>query len=348
MMKPMLIPYINENRDGIRFGGSQTNIAREITCDDAEYLYNLLLSINGKSSITELSQTHAIPQKELLSILKTLKESGVIYENDATKVNFSADELIYYSRNLNFFAWIDSDALYYNYWKVQEKLKNSNVLLLGAGGTGSNCAESLARMGIGNITIIDTDMIETSNLNRQCYSISDIGKYKSLVLKKHLNSINPYIKVKNVNMYIENISSLNTLEETFDIIINCIDKPDNIKSIVASYAEYKNIPWILGGYASTIINNAIFTPTSKSYDDVLTENHFSDYNARMVRENNIWNWDNAIISPIAAISGNISALYTMYYLTKIKYLEYSKIQHLDFYNFQDLHNFFYIAGDNNA
>lgn len=103
---------------------------------------------------------------------------GIIYENQSSYYNFNNEERDLYSRNLNFFAWIDTEGKYYNYWEVQNILKNSKVLILGAGGTGSVCANSLARLGIGKLTIVDYDTVELNNLNRQLFSYSDIGKEK--------------------------------------------------------------------------------------------------------------------------------------------------------------------------
>ena len=61
--------------------------------------------------------------------------------------------------------------------KVYDKLKKGKVAILGLGGLGSNIAISLARIGVGKLVLIDYDVIEPSNLNRQQYYIDDIGKY---------------------------------------------------------------------------------------------------------------------------------------------------------------------------
>lgn len=107
--------------------------------------------------------------------------------------------------------------------KVHHKLKNGKVAILGLGGLGSNIAISLCRIGVGKLILVDYDVVEPSNLNRQQYFIDDIGKYKTEAIKESINRINPFIKVNTHNLYItkENMSFL----EDVDIIIEAFDSP---------------------------------------------------------------------------------------------------------------------------
>lgn len=99
----------------------------------------------------------------------------------------SDDEMHLYSRQILLEGW-DIDA--------QEKLKLANILIVGCGGIGCSSAELLARAGVGQITLIDADTVEISNLQRQiAYVAEDIGFYKAEVLAKRLKRINPHIRV---------------------------------------------------------------------------------------------------------------------------------------------------------
>ena len=99
----------------------------------------------------------------------------------------SDDEMHLYSRQILLDGW-DIDA--------QEKLKLANILIVGCGGIGCSSAELLARAGVGQITLIDADTVEMSNLQRQiAYVAEDIGFYKAEVLAKRLKRINPHIRV---------------------------------------------------------------------------------------------------------------------------------------------------------
>lgn len=197
-IKEMLIPYINEQKDGIRFGGHQMNVARDIEVDDPKLFYEFLKMLDGNNCLEDLCLLTGLSKDNLNKLLNSLKDAGVIYENFPEKYYSSKEEIEYYSRNINFFAWIDTNGLYYNYWEVQYKLTQSKVLLLGAGGTGSHCAESLARMGVGHITIVDFDEIELSNLNRQNYTKKDVDHSKVNTLKNYIIDINPFIKINTI------------------------------------------------------------------------------------------------------------------------------------------------------
>lgn len=343
-VKPMLVPFITESEDSIRVGGYQAGITREIFVDDVETFFSLMKDLDGKNSYSSLETKYSINEEDMKSILNSLKKSGVLYKNDNSEFNFSDEEQEYYSRNLNFFAWIDVDGKYENYWEVQDKLKASKVLVLGSGGTGGHCVECLSRLGVGNISVIDFDKVELSNLNRQNFEYADIDKLKTEALVKKIKKINPFISIDSFTRKINSIEDIEIAGSNFDIVINCIDKPINNPDILDEYSIKYNIPWVLGGYASTIMNHGIYGKSEVKYSDYFKLSRKNDHSARSVDENTFWTWDNAIISPIAVISGYISALYAMYYLTNLKELDFGKIQHIDFFNIQNMDDFSYILG----
>lgn len=116
---------------------------------------------------------------------------------------------------------------------ICEKLKKVRVGIAGAGGIGSNVAVSLARSGIGEITIVDFDKVEASNLNRQQYFIDDIGKYKVYALKEIIKRINPYV---NVNSFVDKLEDENIMSyfKDVDIVIEAFDNP-HYKAILSNY-----------------------------------------------------------------------------------------------------------------
>lgn len=106
---------------------------------------------------------------------------------------------------------------------IHKKLKESSVAVLGLGGLGSNIAISLARIGVGHLLLVDFDIVEPSNLNRQQYFIKDIGMYKTDALKKNIKDINPFIKVETVNTLIDS-SNIDICKDV-SIIIEAFDNP---------------------------------------------------------------------------------------------------------------------------
>ena len=108
------------------------------------------------------------------------------------------------------------------------KLQESHVLIVGLGGVGSYATEQICRSGVGKITIIDSDTIHESNLNRQLPALnSTIGKMKTDVLKNRLRDINKEAEITDVKTFIntENIQKILT-DYNYDYIIDAIDTLD--------------------------------------------------------------------------------------------------------------------------
>jgi sulfur-carrier protein adenylyltransferase/sulfurtransferase len=105
----------------------------------------------------------------------------------------------------------------------QLKLKNARVLCIGAGGLGSSVLLHLASAGVGTIGIVDNDVVELSNLQRQIlYQNSQIGYKKAIIAKQQLFALNPNI---DIYAYTErfNINNANELINQYDIIADCSD-----------------------------------------------------------------------------------------------------------------------------
>ena len=120
--------------------------------------------------------------------------------------------------------------------EYQSKFDNSYVAIAGLGGLGSNIAIFLARVGIGNIHLIDFDKVDISNIHRQQYYISDIGKLKTEVMKERLLQINPYINIRTTNIVV----TKDNMKEIFkdeDIICEAFDKPENKSMLVNEFFE---------------------------------------------------------------------------------------------------------------
>ncbi|EAH5857229.1 thiamine biosynthesis protein ThiF [Campylobacter jejuni] len=106
--------------------------------------------------------------------------------------------------------------------KLHDKLKNGRVAVCGLGGLGSHIAINLARSGVGYLKLIDFDVIEPSNLNRQAYRVSDLGKFKTEALKEQISEINPYISVEICTLKIDE-DNLKSLFKDIDIVCEAFD-----------------------------------------------------------------------------------------------------------------------------
>ena len=106
-----------------------------------------------------------------------------------------------------------------------ERLQNANILIVGLGGVGSFAAEFLVRSGIGNLTIVDGDTVDITNINRQLPALnSTIGKNKTDVVAERILDINPEINLKKINEFLEPERMEEILtQEKFDYVLDCID-----------------------------------------------------------------------------------------------------------------------------
>jgi tRNA threonylcarbamoyladenosine dehydratase len=105
-----------------------------------------------------------------------------------------------------------------------EKLKNSNVLIVGLGGVGGYAAEAICRAGIGNITLVDGDKINESNRNRQLLAlVSSQGKDKTEIMARRLEDINPMVNLKLINKYVQDNQMNDIVSEEYDYVIDAVD-----------------------------------------------------------------------------------------------------------------------------
>ncbi|MCO1604091.1 sulfur carrier protein ThiS adenylyltransferase ThiF [Desulfosporosinus nitroreducens] len=138
---------------------------------------------------------------------------------------------------------------------VHKRIKKGKVAIAGLGGLGSNIAVMLARIGVGELLLVDFDIVEPSNLNRQNYYISHLGMPKTVALNKQLKEINPFIKIETQN---KKVTEANILElfNGYDIICEAFDQPE-AKSMLVNLAlnQLPNIKIVsasgMAGYESS-------------------------------------------------------------------------------------------------
>lgn len=124
---------------------------------------------------------------------------------------------------------------------VLERIKNLNILIVGIGGVGGYTLESLVRCGVENITIIDYDRVDSSNLNRQIISnLNNIGQLKVDVARKRYTNINDKLNLKTMSIFLDkdNIDSINICQ--FDYVVDACDSVET-KSLLMGVCVSKNI-----------------------------------------------------------------------------------------------------------
>jgi tRNA A37 threonylcarbamoyladenosine dehydratase len=105
-----------------------------------------------------------------------------------------------------------------------QKLQNANILIVGLGGVGSFAAEFIARAGVGKMTIVDGDVFDITNKNRQLPALdSTIGKSKAKVLEARLKDINAELELTVLEEFISPERALEIVTNEFDYVLDCID-----------------------------------------------------------------------------------------------------------------------------
>jgi len=105
-----------------------------------------------------------------------------------------------------------------------EKLNHAKVLVVGLGGVGSFAAEFLARAGVGNLTIVDGDVVDITNINRQLQALhSTIGINKVDLIEQRLKDINPEINIIKINEFLSPERAYELVTNDYDYILDCID-----------------------------------------------------------------------------------------------------------------------------
>lgn len=129
--------------------------------------------------------------------------------------------------------------------EFQNLIRNKKLVLIGCGGIGSNLAHLLIRGGFNHLIIVDMDIVDNTNLQRQTFFEKDIGSLKTSALKSQLKKINPNLNINEV----KNCLSKDNIEEicsNSDLIIDATDNFETRK-IINDFAIKNKIPWIYTG-----------------------------------------------------------------------------------------------------
>ena len=170
----------------------------------------------------------------------------------------------------------EEDLLKRNVKGISKKLKKAKVCILGLGGLGTNVAVLLARAGIGHLKLVDFDIVEASNLNRQQYRISHIGIKKTEAIKTIIKEINPFVEVDTLDIKVdrENISSV---VGDVEIVVEAFDRAETKAMAIEELLTNKNkIVISASGMARLGSANEIITRKVRDNFYLIGDN-YSDY-----------------------------------------------------------------------
>ena len=170
----------------------------------------------------------------------------------------------------------EEDLLKRNVKGIFEKLKKAKVCILGLGGLGSNVAVLLARSGIGYLKLVDFDIVEASNLNRQQYRISHIGIKKTEAMKSIIREINPFVEVDILDIKVDRENIYSIVGDS-EIVVEAFDRAETKAMILEELLTNKNkIVVSASGMAGLGSANEIVTRKIKDNFYLIGDN-YSDY-----------------------------------------------------------------------
>ncbi|MFM0068827.1 ThiF family adenylyltransferase [Paraburkholderia aspalathi] len=226
----VLVVPLDEARLAVHRGTRQSDPS--LIVDDRDGRKRAALELcTGEHSIGEIAAAlngngYAVSVDELAGFLDSMRASKVLADAPAfSKGTLTEPQRERYSRNLNGFAVLADDDE--TSGGLQQRLFDGHVLMLGAGGLGSLTSLALAMAGCGKISVIDFDTVELSNLNRQAYTVADVGSTKVDALRARVATANPEVVVNTVARRLNGPADVrNALADSRpDIVVAAIDRP---------------------------------------------------------------------------------------------------------------------------
>jgi molybdopterin/thiamine biosynthesis adenylyltransferase len=310
----------------IRIGTFQFGVGSEIADDGDGNIWRLLTLMDGSRTVDDVVvemcwKDRALDEQSVREAIERLVEHGFI-EDAAAKppLAFSPGEIERYSRNANYFSWVDTQPRTSRY-ELQARLRSSSVTLIGLGGAGSAVALGLVSAGIGRLHCVDCDQVDDSNLNRQVlYTEADVGRSKVDVGTERLREANRYVEITGTEREIDSADAARELLRDCDLAVLCADQPTphRIMTWTNAAALATGTPWVTASYAGPMIVVGLFvpdeTPCYLCLDHAARSrpgiDHPDDgeylYSGPAV---------NAVIAPSAMLTGSLGALEAISFLT---------------------------------
>lgn len=206
----------------------------------------------------------------------------------------SKDELERYDRQIR----IDKIGI-----EGQRKLKNADVLVVGAGGLGSPILMYLASAGVGRIGIVDGDAVSNSNLNRQIlYTSSDLGQSKAFLAKEKIKQLNPYIVVEAYDTWLTDEELTSRIFSKFNAIIDATDNYET-RYLINRVAVKLNRPLFIGAVGRFVGQVLVVIPHETACFNCV----FPERDKRILFELTETNRNQGIIGTTVGVTGTLVA-----------------------------------------
>ncbi|MGN9913910.1 HesA/MoeB/ThiF family protein [Phytohabitans sp. LJ34] len=321
-----VFPPIPLGNGKIRIGGFDLGLAAELDDDEQGHTWHLLKLLDGSNTHADLArEMHRYDPKvspeDVTSAVAALATAG--YLEDAAELppaTFSAEEVERYRRNIEFFSHFPSDTA--TAYEMQHRLKSARVTVLGVGGLGTYAALALTALGVGELLLVDYDVVELANLNRQVlYTEEDIGRPKVAAAADRLAQVNPHVRVTAVRERLSGPDQARAMIAGRNLLVCAADRPRRlIYEWLNAATIAERVPWIRGGNAGLTASAFLHVPFETAcYACVelagADELPWLETMNRYIQEHLSDSAANPCTAPVAGLLGSVVAMEAAKYLT---------------------------------
>ena len=308
----------------IRIGGFDLGIAAELDDDEKGHTWHLLTLLDGSNTVADLARKMreyepTVQPADVAAAVDALAEAGYLEDAaEAPPAVFSSDEVERYRRNFEFFSFSSAAPAY----DMQLRLKQANVAVLGVGGLGTYVALALTALGVGNLHLVDDDVVELANLNRQVlYTVEDIGRPKVAAAADRLALVNPHVRITTAQDKVSGPDGARAVIAGRDFLVCAADRPRLLLyDWLNEAALAERVPWVRAGNAGLSISAFLHVPYETACFDCVQRTateEFPWFEAmnRYIVEQLHDTAMNPCIAPVAGLLGSIVAMEVTKYLT---------------------------------
>lgn len=309
----------------IAIGGADFGLAAELQ-DEGGQLWALLQLMDGSRDIdqvvAELRRTSpSVPAQDVVAAIGQLTDAGYV-EDAAVPAPpvFDAAEVERYRRNAEFFSFFaQHPTTGYDY---QARLRRARVTVLGVGGLGSYVAMALGAAGVGDLLLVDDDVVEAHNLNRQVlYTAADVGTPKVSAARERIAAINPHITVRARSMRVRGEADARSCFTGRDLVVCAADRPRiRIYEWLNRASVAEGVAWVRGANDGLTVNSFLHVPGQTACfecEQRYALATYPGYATRLSFARDVLGDQtvNPCTAPVAGLIGSLTALEAVKYLT---------------------------------
>lgn len=301
----------------VRIGGDIYGIASEID-DPSGIIWRTLQLLDGTRTVgqvhADLSDRPSSPSRDVVeSLVGQLTKLGFVEDADADPpAGLSDRDLERHERGIALMSWMDRSGET-NPWASLRRMREAKVLVLGMGGTGSMVCDALVRAGVGAIHVVEPDLVEVSNLNRQIlFRNEDIGASKLDVGLARLRAVAADTEITGESCTIGSADDIATMAQDFDVFALCADSPPEIRSWASRASWRSGVPWVHGGYSGPLATVGLFDPAES--DAPCYECVKDTARSQVPADAETWSGDTDGPQAANVVSANLTGIWVAHYV----------------------------------